>query len=325
MRRRSASKLRRSYQPFNRWSHRKLWGGLALALGLMVAAAAIAANRPAYSQSARLADKAQFVGSYTWRARPDWFGGFSGIEVSDDGTTMTVLSDRATLARARILREGGVISGIELQSAQRLRSSKGKYLMGRIMDSEGLAMAPDGSLYISFEGVSRVVHHRRDDSRARVLPRPKGFRSLPLNKALEALAIDARGWLYTLPENAPNAKGEIPVWRWDGARWSQPFSLPRRGGFLPVGADFGPDGRFYLLERNFVFIGFRSRLRRWDITDQGAQNEVTLLETGTGLHDNLEGVSVWRDHAGDLRATMISDDNFKSLQRTELVEYTLPE
>ncbi|WP_083100350.1 esterase-like activity of phytase family protein [Pseudophaeobacter leonis] len=294
----------------------------------MLAAAAFAANRPESgpdrSDGARQA-RAQLVGSYTWRAKPDWFGGFSGIEVSDDGTKMTVLSDRATLARARIQRDGGVISGIELQSAQRLRSSKGRYLIGRIMDSEGLAMAPDGSLYISFEGVSRVVHHRRDDSRARVLPRPKGFRTLPLNKALEALAIDARGRLYTLPENAPNAKGEIPVWRWDGARWSQPFALPRRGGFLPVGADFGPDGRFYLLERNFVFIGFRSRLRRWDITDQGAQNEVTLLETGTGLHDNLEGVSVWRDHAGDLRATMISDDNFKSLQRTELVEYTLPE
>jgi hypothetical protein len=324
MRRRSEIQVNRVTQRLRRTSRRRLAGGLVLSLGLTIAAAAIAANRPERSLDARQ-DRAQLIGSYTWRAKPDWFGGFSGIEVSDDGTTMTVLSDRSTLARARILRDGGAISGIELQSAQRLRSSKGKYLMGRIMDSEGLAMAPDGSLYISFEGVSRVVHHRRDDSRARVLPRPKGFRSLHLNKALEALAIDARGRLYTLPENAPNAKGEIPVWRWDGARWSQPFSLPRRGGFLPVGADFGPDGRFYLLERNFVFIGFRSRLRRWDITDQGAQNEVTLLETGTGLHDNLEGVSVWRDPAGYLRATMISDDNFKSLQRTELVEYTLPE
>lgn len=311
-------------QPAHQTPRRKLWGGLALALGLMLAAAAFAANRPGAGQSARLAEKAQFVGAYTWRAKPDWFGGFSGIEVSDDGTAMTVLSDRATVVRARIQRESDEISGIELESAQRLRSSKGRYLLGRIMDSEGLAVAPDGSLYISFEGVSRVVHHQRDDSRARVLPRPKAFRSLPLNKALEALAIDEQGRLYTLPENAPNAKGEIPVWRWDGTRWRQPFSLPRRGGFLPVGADFGPDGRFYLLERNFVFIGFRSRLRRWDITNQGVHNEVTLLETGTGLHDNLEGVSVWRDQNGDLRATMISDDNFKSLQRTELVEYRLP-
>ena len=66
-------------------------------------------------------------------------------------------------------------------------------------------------------------------------------------------------------------------------------------------------------------------MRRWDITDKGAINEVTLLESSTGVHDNLEGLSVWRDPTGTLRATMVSDDNFKALQRTELVEYTLPE
>lgn len=300
-------------------SRRGLAFGLTLSLGL-VAAAGFAANRAPNPQS-----RAEHVGTYVWRATPNWFGGFSGIELSPDGSSMTVLSDRSTLVRARIQRQGGKISGIEIGSAKHLRSSKGKRLFGRIMDSEGLAMAPDGSLYISFEGVARVAHHRSASARARVLPRAQSFRHLPLNKSLEALAIDAKGHLYTLPENAPDSTGNIPVWRWNGLAWSQPFSLPRRGSFLPVGADFGPDGRFYLLERDFVLIGFRSRLRRWDVTDQGLANEVTLLRSGTGKHDNLEGLSIWRDPKGDLRATMVSDDNFMSLQRTELVEYALPE
>ncbi|OIQ45307.1 MAG: hypothetical protein BM558_04475 [Roseobacter sp. MedPE-SW] len=299
---------------------RKLVGSLVLASGLITAAAAFAA-----AQLDRLQNTAQFAGSYSWRATPDWFGGFSGLELSADGSQMVVLSDRAHVARADIQRRGGEISEISLRSAKHLRSSKGQQLLGRIMDSEGLALAPDGSLFISFEGLARVVHHPTEASRARVLPRPDAFRGMPLNKSLEALAIDPQGRLYTLPENALNADGEIPVWRWNGARWSQPFTLPRRGGFLPVGADFGPDGRFYLLERNFVFIGFRSRLRRWDITGQGAVNEVTLIESSVGVHDNLEGLSVWRDATGTLRATMVSDDNFKALQRTELVEYTLPD
>lgn len=294
--------------------------GLSLMVGLLATATGFAANKTAAAPP-----QAQLAGSYVWRASPKWFGGFSGIEVSENGSNITALSDRATLVRGQLQRLNGEITGVELQSSHRLRSSKGEYLFGRIMDSEGLAIAPDGSLYISFEGVARVVHHQADDTRARVLPRPNEFRSLPLNKALEALAIDSQGQLYTLPENAPNSAGDIPVWRWNGQNWSQPFALPRRGGFLPVGADFGPDGRFYLLERNFVFIGFRSRLRRWDITDQGAINEVTLLESSTGVHDNLEGLSVWRDLTGTLRATMVSDDNFKALQRTELVEYTLPD
>ncbi|MFC4214508.1 esterase-like activity of phytase family protein [Pseudophaeobacter arcticus] len=311
----------RPRQPARKHWAKKHWaGGLVLAFGLMATAAAFAAAR-----LDRHEDTAQLAGSYTWRASPDWFGGFSGIELSADGSQMVVLSDRAHVVRADIHRQDGEIADISLRSAQHLRTSKGRQLLGRIMDSEGLAQAPDGSLFISFEGLARVVHHQTEASRARVLPRPNEFRGLPLNKSLEALAIDPQGRLYTLPENALNAAGEIPVWRWNGSQWSQPFTLPPRGGFLPVGADFGPDGRFYLLERSFVFIGFRSRLRRWDITKQGAINEVTLLESSTGVHDNLEGLSVWRDAKGRLRATMVSDDNFKALQRTELVEYILPQ
>ena len=34
---------------------------------------------------------------------------------------------------------------------------------------------------------------------------------------------------------------------------------------------------------------------------------------------------MWRDEAGAIRLTMISDDNFNFFQRTQLVEYTVPE
>jgi len=74
-----------------------------------------------------------------------------------------------------------------------------------------------------------------------------------------------------------------------------------------------------VLERDFVGLGFRSRVRRFamDGTD-----EVTLLETGLLKHDNLEGISVWQDHEA-LVMTLISDDNFRGLQKTEIVEYLL--
>ena len=48
-----------------------------------------------------------------------------------------------------------------------------------------------------------------------------------------------------------------------------------------------------------------------------------LLTTVTGTHDNLEGLTVWKDAAG-LRATMISDDNFRFFQQTQIVDYRLP-
>ena len=45
-----------------------------------------------------------------------------------------------------------------------------------------------------------------------------------------------------------------------------------------------------------------------------------ILTTSLLQFDNLEGIAVWADGQG-IRITMISDDNFLFVQRTELVEY----
>ncbi len=238
---------------------------------------------------------------------------------------MIALSDRARLVTARIERSGGEVVGIRLLGKWPVLSSKGRIMSGGVGDSEGIAVAPDGGFYISFEGVHRVAYYSGPGKKARVLPRPQAFQNLSENGSFEGLAIDATGRLYTMPEKNRTAQGDIPVYRWNGHSWSTPFALPQRGWFKPVAADFGPDGRFYMLERKLSAIGFRSRLRRWDLTDDLPNTEEILFETGTGAHDNLEGLSVWRDGQGRLRATMISDDNFLALQRTELVEYLLPD
>lgn len=293
---------------------------VSVGLGLHKAAGSAAVNGGAHAEYLQT-----FVWSPPRTERPVWFGGFSGIEVLDGGTEAVVINDRAHLAHIAIQRDGGEIQGIDITGHTRLRAESGRLLKDRIVDSEGLALREDGTAFISFEGKARVIEKAESEDTTRILPRPKPFRSMPVNKALEALAIDDRGWLYTLPENATDAQGNLPVWRWNGHRWHQPFALPSRGRYLPVGADFGPDGRFYLLERDFWGFGFRNRLRRWDMIDNRPANETILMETGLATHDNLEGIAIWRDGDGALRATMISDDNFLFLQRSEIVEYRLPD
>ncbi|AVO38946.1 esterase-like activity of phytase family protein [Pukyongiella litopenaei] len=278
---------------------------------------------PAAPASAAEGPPAQFLGEYEWRMDARWFGGFSALALSPDGGAMLVMSDRGLVFHAAILRDGDRIVGIRPAKPGRLRSSEGKRLQGRAGDSEGLAIMPDGTFCVSFEAVTRVSCFAYPGANAVPLRRLPAFRDMPRNGGFEALAVDRRGRLYTMPEDKLDADGNIPVYRWDNGTWSQPFALPSRGRFLPVGADFGPDGRLYLLERSVSPLGFRSRLRRWDVDEDGPKGERVLLQTGD--HDNLEGLSVWRDGDGRLRATMISDDNFMLFQRTELVEYTLPD
>jgi hypothetical protein len=269
---------------------------------------------------------AEYLGTYVWQMDEPWFGGFSGLEMTADGMGMTALTDRSTCLSAEMVRDSqSRITGVQVGRVSHLKSSTGTPMTGRVADSEGLAIAPDGTIYVSFEGVHRVVRFDTPDSLSAVLRRPREFRALAFNGSFEALAIDGAGRLYTLPEDGADAAGNIPVFRLDKDGWSIPFTLPLRGDFLPVGADFGPDHRFYLLERAYGLSGFRSRVRQWNLTETGAENERTLLETRPRTHDNLEGLSVWRDGAGRLRLTMIADDNFMAFQTTEIVEYTVAE
>ena len=269
------------------------------------------------------ADPARLLGSFDWDGAAPWFGGWSGLELSADGREMVAISDRGTLLRGHLRRVGDRIAAVERISTTQLKDTSGRPLDDRSRDAEGLALLPEGGVAISFEGAHRLDLYLGDSDPARALPRLPVAGALPFNGGFEALAVDEEGRLYAVAEDHLDDRGRIPVFLWDGQAWSRPFTLEKRGRFLPVGADFGPDGRFYLLERAFGMTGFRSRLRRWTLTEGGATGEATLLQTGA--HDNLEGLAIWRDEAGGLRATMISDDNFLPIQRSEIVEYALPE
>ena len=268
-----------------------------------------------------------FMGAWRWSLEDQRFGGFSGLEIAANGLDFIALSDRGAITSGKISRDAeGRISAITALPIQLLKAQGAKPLHPNRADSEGLALASDGSLFISFEGAARVLRYPRLGASAENLPTAPDFRRMQPNAALEALAIAPDGTLFTLPERSGRPDRPFPVYRFQNSQWDKTLTIPREGGFLAVGADFGPDGRFYLLEREFRGLsGFASRLRRFTLTDAGFIDAKTLLETPVGLHDNLESVSIWRDAAGHLTASMISDDNFNLLLRTEIVEYRLPD
>ncbi|MBN2905345.1 MAG: esterase-like activity of phytase family protein [Rhodobacteraceae bacterium] len=264
------------------------------------------------------ADHAEFAGRVTVPSVPG-AGGLSGLELSDDGAQFTAISDRGGFLTGRIARGNGTAIALTDLTRWAMRNSQGRRLHGLKADAEGLAIGPDGRFYVSFERDHRILSWLSLQGHPFALPAPPGARTLPLNGGMEALAISADGALHTLAEEGT---GPLVLWRRSPEGWKDPLSLPRRGRFRPVGADFGPDGRFYLLERDFFFpLGFRTRVRRFDLTADGALNETELLSTPFGQFGNLEGVSVWRGTDGAIRLSMVSDNNTSVLQRNQFVEY----
>ncbi len=194
------------------------------------------------------------------------------------------------------------------------------------MDAEGLDIDARGRAYVSFEGFHRIRRYDRLDGPAANVPSHRDFAGLQNNSALEALAIDEDGTLYVIPERSGAIDRPFPVYRLKGGKWDKTLRLRRDGDFLVVDADFGPDGRLYVLERSFRWLGgFATRIRRFSIGPEGLGDEITLLETRIGEMDNMEGMSVWRDEEGRTRVTLISDDNFFALQRTMFTEFVLAE
>lgn len=271
--------------------------------------------------NATFAQLAKHIGSYTWAGPTKEYGGFSGIEVSDDGMRFTVIGDRGVIVDGVFERKRQRISGVNPQ-LQKIRDRNGNAVSQSRSDAEGLAIGGDGRVFISFENRHRVRAYHQIGGPAQKLAKHPDFKHFGGNSGLEALAISPNGTLFALPEETPSST--VAIYRNDGGRWATPFHIAAVAGFKPVGADFGPDGKFYLLERSFKSVfGFGAQVRRFEIQgDHISQGEV-VLRTPAGTHGNLEGIALWRDARGDIRLTMIADDNFNFFQRSEFVEYRL--
>lgn len=278
----------------------------------------------ALAGSAACAEPATYLGTYRWRVDGPAFGGFSALDLSEDGRAYVTVSDRGQVLAGRFLRDAdGVVTGASVLLQDWVRNPQGQRLLGKLADAEGVARDGHGGIFVSFEGEARVAHYPAIGGPAIDIASPRDFAGFPGNEGPEALAMDAKGAIYAIPERAMLRNRAFPVYRLQNGKWDRPFTLEAKGNWLPVSADFGPDRRLYVLFRDFLGLrGFLSRVVRYDLTGGQIDLGEVLLETAPGVHDNLEGLAVWQDSQG-LRLTMISDDNFSILQQTELVDYRL--
>lgn len=270
-------------------------------------------------------------GVHVWRESGDGFGGFSGLAMAPDGASFHAVSDEGTLYHALVTRDANDrITGIESDWHGRLLDNHGKPVAGFTADAEALAPAKDGGLYVAYESYSRITKIHPPDLHPTPLHDYRRFHDLWSNESFEGIAERPEGGLIVLIEKANDRAGGYPTFLGDGRgagmKWRPGPAIPDGGGgFGASDAAFGPDGRFYLLERRLALGGFATRIRRFGYSDGRLGASETLLETAPGTLDNMEGMSLWTDASGRAVISLISDDNFLFLQRTIVAEYELRE
>lgn len=263
--------------------------------------------------------------TFVWEETIPHFGGFSGLWVADDAVGFHTVNDQGWYVSGRLKRVDGRIVEVLIDKKGAIHGPD-KPVSGDFKgDAEGLAIGTDGTIHISFEAYHRVQQFPGGfEKKPKWLHKWNDFLFLQQNSGLEALAIDAQDVLYAIPERSGAWTRPFPVYRYIGGKWDDSWSIPRSKKFLVVGADFGPDGKFYVLERLFEWYGgFQTRIRRFDMGPNGFDAGETVLETWIGSYGNLEGMSLWTAGDGAIMATLIADDNFNVLQRTTIVEFRL--
>jgi hypothetical protein len=264
------------------------------------------------------------------------FGGLSALRLDAHGERFVALSDHGTWFTGRIVYAGREMTGLAEVEAAPLLGPDGEPLTKRKWyDSEALAF-DGGTAYVGYERANQIIKFDfgRDGVRARgqSIAVPPGLRKLPYNKGVEALVAVPKGQplagtLIAISERGLDADRNILGFL-IGGKTPGSFAVRRTADFDVADAALLPSGELLILERKFSWIeGVHIRIRRLALSAiaPGATVDGPAIFAADLGHeiDNMEGLDVHVDAAGDIVLTMVSDDNFSMLQRNLLLQFSL--
>ena len=247
------------------------------------------------------------------------FGGFSGLNVTDGH--LVAVSDAGWWLLADIENRANGLFPTNAGYAP-MRDSQGARFEKSGGDAEGLTTR-DGNLVVSFERDHRIAFHIETGQLGDDV-RDDRFEAMSTNKGLEALATTPDGWILAIGEKPAERGFPVFLLRYSGE--VDQVWLPKTNRHFVTGADVGPDGRLYVLKRDFsLLLGLSILIERYDLDEDGyplpdTRKQLARFEGASGI-DNMEGISLWTDQHGATRLALISDDNFKAFQRTLLMDF----
>lgn len=265
----------------------------------------------------------ELTGTYEWQSAS--IVGISGLEVEDGGHAFQAIGDRGWYLSGHFERTHNSISGVDLRKYLPILGLDGwpasARRVGDWSDAEGLAIGPNGDMWIAFERWARVIRYTGPQDSGTLLQPHPSFSSYPDNRQLESLALDPAGILYAFAE-APLPEG-FAIYKLENGSWAITGHIARRNRYSIVGADFDAQGQLYLLERRLVLgIWWQSRIRR--LVVERPDVVTTLWTSRMGTYGNLEGIAAWQD--GPITyLTVVSDNNGEAEEITQFLEFRVNE
>lgn len=257
------------------------------------------------------------------------FGGFSSLEVSDDGA-LVALNDTGELFGFRVAGERG--QGF-VKPLPRVGIEQG--WPSWKWDSESMQRDPaTGRSWVGFEFLQRICRYAPDFKALEGCVEPSAVRNWPLTGGMESLVRFGDGRFMAISEMGTTKNGAHDVVLWQGdpvdPATPPPVHLGYRPptGYRPTDALWLGGDKLLILNRRLTLAdGFTARLVLVTLPklEAGAVFSGTIVATFAppGLADNFEALALSRV-MGQPTLWVASDDNHFFLQRSLLLRFALP-
>lgn len=285
----------------------------------------------------------EFRGGLELTSPSSVFGGLSGLVMSDNDHLLAV-TDNGSWLKARLVYRDGRLDGLADVEMAPLIGDNGKLLAAQgAYDAESLTRI-GGDYFVGFERVERIVRfaYGRDDLNARGedIRVPGDFKSFKKNASLECLASPPAGQphagkLVVITERSLDAAGNHRAFvldpsTKDGDTGVVRFALKRGDDFDVTDCTYLASGDLLVLERRFSPArGVAMRIRKLPLSairEGAVLDGPKLIEADLGYQiDNMEGIAVTQNAAGETIVTLVSDDNFSAVQRNLILQFALVE
>lgn len=255
---------------------------------------------------------------------PRAFGALSGLLV--EGDRLLAASDTGNFFEARMVLDGGRLTGLADTTLARRRDTEGKPVTTkRTGDAEALARQP-GRILVLVESVRLLLAYPADglavdvSAPAEALPLTAAERRA-ISRGAEALATRPDGSLVAIAEGRDGDATQTAAFVVGGPA----FAIRRRDGYAITGADILPGGDMVIVERRYrggLDVSMRVRRIGADAIAAGkvADGPVLLEADFSAEIDNMEAIAA-EVGDGEITLTLASDDNKSFWQRTLLLRF----